>query len=90
MILAPGLVVGRDLRTMRSLKCVQRAPQVVHLDRQDDVGLTDDAAAEALIERMARREVHAPDIVDHAALQRLGKLDEVRHARPACAPGDRR
>ena len=30
---------------------------------------------------MARREVHAPDIVDHAALQRFGQLDEVRHAR---------
>ena len=38
-------------------------------------------AAKALIERMPRREVHAPDIVDHGALQRFGQLDEIRHAR---------
>ena len=58
-----------------------RAPEVVHLDRQDDVRLADQAPAEALIERMPRREIHAPGIVDDAALQRFGKIDEVRHSR---------
>ena len=50
-------------------------------------------AAEALIERMPRREIHAAGIVDDAALQRFGKRDEVRHAgrraRHAIADDDR-
>ena len=39
---------------------------------------------------MARREVHAAALVDDACLQCFGQLDEQRHARWACAPGDRR
>ena len=59
----------------------QRAPQIVHLDGENDIGLADQRPAEALIERMPRREVHAAVIVDHRALQRLGEFDEVLHAR---------
>ena len=33
-----------------------------------------------LVERMARREVHPPALVDDGGLQRLGELDEQRHA----------
>src|SRR5690349_8720910 len=34
-------------------KMRQRAPQVVHLEGEDDVGLADQASAETLVERMA-------------------------------------
>ena len=53
----------------------ERAPQVVHLDGENDVGLADDGAAKTLVERMPRRKIHAAGIVDDGALQGLGKFD---------------
>ena len=81
MILAPGLVAGRDWRTILSLERIDRAPQVVHLDRQDDIGLTNQGPVKTLIERVPRWKIHAACIVDDAALQRLGKVDKARHTR---------
>ena len=46
----------------------------------DDVGLGDRGArAQALVERMARREVQAAALVDDGGLQELGKLDKQAH-----------
>src|SRR5262249_59905779 len=60
---------------------VERRPVIVHLDRQDHVGLADhDVAPERLVERMAGREVGAPEPVHHRALQDLGEFNETVHA----------
>ena len=57
---------------------IDRTPQVVHLDRQDDIGLANQGSVETLVERVPRWKVHAASIVDDAALQRLGKVDKAR------------
>ena len=55
--------------------------QIIHLDRQDHVGLGNDSRfALRLIQRMTRWKVHAPARIDDGALQCLGKLNHVRHA----------
>ena len=63
---------------------VHDAPEIADLEREDHVGVGDRARLR-LVQRMARREVHPPALIDHARLQRFGELDEVRHAgRRAC------
>ena len=57
------------------------APEVGQLEAEDDVGVGDELPRAArLIERMPRREVHAAALIDDRRLQRLGQLDEKRHA----------
>jgi hypothetical protein len=55
---------------------------VVHLDRENDIRLADHhAAAEGLVERVARREVLAAGPIEHRALQHLREFDQPVHAR---------
>ncbi len=56
---------------------VDRAPEVGQLEAEDDVGVGDELpGALALIERMPRRNVHAPALIDDRRLKRLGQLHE--------------
>ena len=70
---------------------VQRAPVVVELEAEDDIGLRHRRGrAAGVVERMARREVGASALVDHRALQQHRELDQPVHARLAArhAVGD--
>ena len=72
----------RDDAVQRIAERVHRAPEIGQLEAKDDVGVRDQlSAAFALVERMARREVHAPMLIDDRRLQRFGQLNELGNAR---------
>ena len=50
-------------------KACDGAPEIVDFEPENHVGVSDQgAAALGLIQRMARREIHAPVLIDHRAL----------------------
>src|SRR5262249_13848991 len=54
-----------------------RAPEILDLETNDDIGLPDHRArAFALVERMPRREIHTAAKIDHGALQDAGEFNE--------------
>ncbi len=58
-----------------------RPPEVGQLETEDDVRLRDQLpSVAALIERVARGEVHASALIDDRGLQRLGQLDQTLHS----------
>jgi hypothetical protein len=65
---------------MRSWKECSEPQRLVHLQREDHVGLSDDRAAERHVERVPRGEIHSPEVVDNSALQGFGEFDQARHA----------
>ena len=81
MSFVPGLVIGPRTANERIAERVDRAPEVRELEAQDDVGVRDErAAAVAVVQRVARREIHPAALIDDRRLQRFGKLDEEFHA----------
>src|SRR5262249_47949296 len=54
-----------------------RAPEILDLEANDDIGLPDHRArAFALVERMPRREIHTAAKIDPGALQDAGEFNE--------------
>jgi len=63
------------------LAAVKRGEQIVHLQRQNDIGAGNQGAtAEGLVQTMVRREIGAPALVDDSAFQRFGQLHQQVHA----------
>jgi hypothetical protein len=57
---------------------VRRSPEILQLESEDHVALGEHRpGAIALVERMAAGKIHASAKIDHGALQRFGKLDQV-------------
>jgi hypothetical protein len=55
-----------------------RSPEIGQLEAEDHVCVGNERPRVAgLIERMARREIHAPALIDDRRLQRLGERDEM-------------
>ncbi len=77
-----GTLLGRRPRGAHDAvgEGIRRGPDIVRLEAENNVGLSERRPAGALVERMARREVHAAAIVEHRALQGLGQLHQPRHA----------
>ena len=87
----PGLMRDRERPVQRVAERGHRAPEVGQLETEDDVGVRDElAAARGLVERMLRREVHPPVLIDDRRLDRFGQLNQLARCRRACARRGRR
>ena len=88
-------IAGRDRRQLRAWlrqlagrpmhlipERVDGCPEVGHFEADDKVGFSNRSCSTLrLIERMVRREIHSPALIDDSGLERLGKLDEQWHRR---------